>query len=536
MKRKITLAQAFSDCAKQLKGSALSECSMKKAEKDTALIRKMLNLTTIQGCLLSIIMSNEYFSMTIWNFAEYLGMNVVDIVGLHREFEYMADKGIITIEGRIPQGDWNESYHPTMKMFTAVKRNSGIEVVDYSSYNENMFWTEAKSVWSARKDSVIMYEEFKRYMVEMINGCINVEVCRRIAEMQLGNDEVTLLVVAILFAQKDINTIEDSVLNDTFPSKVTENLLLEIHHGRGDLAERHLLECDRFECGYNLSMSRLAKRMLMGIVVPRVVELDCAEEKEERPKEKDVAIKKKEMFYNATEEKEIERLKKMLGIDNYREIVRRMEDEGMNTGLTCLLFGAPGTGKTETVKQIARETGRRIIQVDMSSLKSKWNGETEKNVNQVFVDYKNALESDEVEPILLFNEADAIFSKRIKHVSSNNEQHGNSVQNILLENMDTFSGIMIATTNMTENFDKAFERRFLYKICFSKPNAEVRAKIWKSRMPKLTDEEVTKLGGLYELSGAQIDNVVRKVIVEKILFGEQIDLDKINNLCKQEKM
>lgn len=536
MNREITLAQAFSDCAKLLKGSALSECSIKKAEEETALIGKLLDLTTIQGCLLSIIMSDEYFSTTISHLAEYLGMNVIDVVGLHREFQDMADKGLITIEGRIPQGDWNESYHPTMKMFTAVKRNSGIEEVDYSSYNENMFWTEVKSVWSARKENIILYEEFKRCLAEMINGCINVEVCGKIARMRLGNDEMALLVVAVLYTQKDISTIEDSVLNDTFPNKVLENLLLEIHHGRGNLVEQNLLECEHLECGYCLSLTRFAKRMLMGIIIPRVVELDSPEEKEEKCKEKDVTIKKKEMFYNASEEKEIERLKMMLGIDNYREIVRRMEDEGMNTGLTCLLFGAPGTGKTETVKQIARETGRRIIQVDMSSLKSKWNGETEKNVNQVFVDYKDALECDEVEPILLFNEADAIFSKRIKNVQSNNEQHGNSVQNILLENMDTFNGIMIATTNMTENFDKAFERRFLYKVCFSKPNADVRTKIWKSRMPKLTDEEVTKLGGFYELSGAQIDNVVRKVIVEKILFGEQIDLDKIINLCKQEKM
>ncbi|MBQ0007670.1 MAG: hypothetical protein KBT40_02995, partial [bacterium] len=322
MNREITLAQAFSDCAKLLKGSALSECSIKKAEEETALIGKLLDLTTIQGCLLSIIMSDEYFSTTISHLAEYLGMNVIDVVGLHREFQDMADKGLITIEGRIPQGDWNESYHPTMKMFTAVKRNSGIEEVDYSSYNENMFWTEVKSVWSARKENIILYEEFKRCLAEMINGCINVEVCGRIARMRLGNDEIALLVVAVLYTQKDISTIEDSVLNDTFPNKVLENLLLEIHNGRGDLVERNLLECEHLECGYCLSMTRLAKRMLMGIIIPRVVELDSDDEKEEKCKEKDVAIKKKEMFYNASEEKEIERLKMMLGIDNYREIVR----------------------------------------------------------------------------------------------------------------------------------------------------------------------------------------------------------------------
>ena len=141
----------------------------------------------------------------------------------------------------------------------------------------------------------------------------------------------------------------------------------------------------------------------------------------------------------------------------------------MRSGFACLLYGAPGTGKTETVLQIARAIGRNIMQVNLSELRSMWVGESEKKVKAVFDRYRNFVDYCDKEPILLFNEADGIIAKRSTNAVHAVDQMENTLQNIILQEMETLDGIMMATTNLTQNMDSAFERRFLYKINFHKP-------------------------------------------------------------------
>lgn len=124
-------------------------------------------------------------------------------------------------------------------------------------------------------------------------------------------------------------------------------------------------------------------------------------------------------------------------------------------------YGTPGTGKTETVLQIARKTGRDLIQVNVSEVKSMWVGESEKNIKGIFDDYKQKVKQSVKAPILLFNEADAIIGKRQVGAERAVEKMENSIQNIILQEIEQLDGILIATTNLAENMDKAFERRFL---------------------------------------------------------------------------
>ena len=206
-----------------------------------------------------------------------------------------------------------------------------------------------------------------------------------------------------------------------------------------------------------------------------------------------------------------------------------------NTGSCTLFHGAPGTGKTETVLQLARATGREIVQVDMSNIKDKYVGESEKNIQAVFSDYNTKLEASDVAPILLFNEADAIFGKRHTDINSEVEQMSNAIQNIILQSMETFEGIMIATTNLTDNLDAAFERRFLYKIEFHKPSADIRKKIWLSMMPEIGEKNASALSKRYDFSGGQIENVARRLMVDAILYGNKISGKEIVSACEEER-
>ena len=162
---------------------------------------------------------------------------------------------------------------------------------------------------------------------------------------------------------------------------------------------------------------------------------------------------------------------------------------------------------------------------------------SEKNVKAIFERYRTLLKHTRRAPILLFNEADAILGKRNNHAVHSADKMENSIQNIILQEMETMNGIMIATTNLEENLDKAFERRFLYKIKFEKPSIEQRRAMWKSSLPKLSNEEIEQMASSYDFTGGQIENVVRKCSIDSVLYGDDsVDVDRIKLYCHEETL
>ena len=246
---------------------------------------------------------------------------------------------------------------------------------------------------------------------------------------------------------------------------------------------------------------------------------------------------KKDLFYTDRNAAQVDELRSFLMPDRYSEIRSRMKEIGFRSGFACLFYGAPGTGKTETVNQLARITGRCIMAVNVPDIKSKWVGESEKNIKEVFDRYRLAVERSEIAPILLFNEADAIIGIRREGATSAVDKMENSIQNIILQEMENLDGIMIATTNLTQNLDPAFERRFLYKICFDRPDASVREKIWHTMLPTLTPEQCTALASAYDLSGGQMENVARKYSISNILYGsDKPSMDILHAYCNAERL
>jgi SpoVK/Ycf46/Vps4 family AAA+-type ATPase len=103
--------------------------------------------------------------------------------------------------------------------------------------------------------------------------------------------------------------------------------------------------------------------------------------------------------------------------------------------------------------------------------------------------------------------------------------------------MESLEGTMIATTNLVQNMDAAFERRFLYKVKFEKPELAQRTKIWQSMMPRLSDDTAAKLASSFDFSGGQIENITRKCDIESILYGDEyVTEEKIEQYCQEEKI
>lgn len=193
-------------------------------------------------------------------------------------------------------------------------------------------------------------------------------------------------------------------------------------------------------------------------------------------------------------------------------------------GLSCLFSGPPGTGKTMVAAVLAKALGRELYRVDLSRVASKWVGETEKNLARVFD------EAERAQVILLFDEADSLFSTRTE-VKSANDRFANMEVNYLLQRMESYDGMTILTTNFDTSIDAAFKRRIRFRISFPVPDEEQRAQLWRSMLPAQAPMaaklQFKELGEAFELSGGGIRNSVLRAAFYAAAAGEPIRIEHL---------
>ena len=214
-----------------------------------------------------------------------------------------------------------------------------------------------------------------------------------------------------------------------------------------------------------------------------------------------------------------------------KKVVARLVEWGVKekkSGIDAriIFYGAAGTGKTMTAYSLAKSLKRQVLAFDCSKILSMYVGESEKNVRKIFDTFYELSEKTKTEPILLLNEADQFLGARSSGNITGSDQMHNQMQNIFLEQIENFRGMLIATTNLLENIDKAFSRRFNYKIEFKKPDKTQRERLWELMLPidapYEKDFDINELAQ-YSLTGGQISLIIKntayKVAVqEKPLF------------------
>ena len=244
-------------------------------------------------------------------------------------------------------------------------------------------------------------------------------------------------------------------------------------------------------------------------------------------------IQKVDLYFNPDFAKRIDRMSTILMPQKFAEFQASFPKNAKMKGLTLLFHGGPGSGKTETVLQLCRKTKRPLMKIEVTDFQSKWVGESERKLKQIFTDYKTACERMEVAPILFLNECDQIIGKRVG-IRNSVDQMNNALQNILLEQLEQFQGIMIGTTNLTKNMDEAFERRFAMKFQFESPNETAKVSIWKSAIKGLRQQEAIALVKQYDFTPGEINNVARRFMVENLLGLEKSRLQTLQELCETE--
>ena len=217
-----------------------------------------------------------------------------------------------------------------------------------------------------------------------------------------------------------------------------------------------------------------------------------------------------------------------------------IKDKKAGLDARIIFYGPPGTGKTLTSYSLAKSLRRQVLSFDCSKILSMYVGESEKNVRKIFDTFKDLTKQSKTEPILLLNEADQFLGARSSGgVNTSADQMHNQMQNIFLEQIENFDGLLIATTNLLENIDAAFSRRFNYKIEFKKPTKEQRVRLWELMLPKEApfekDFDINVLSK-YPLTGGQINLVVKNTAYVVATQDESIfTLESFINEIEKEK-
>jgi hypothetical protein len=329
------------------------------------------------------------------------------------------------------------------------------------------------------------------------------------------------------------SSLQITVDDFTNRNRDTFNYISKFLEGKTKLNILNLIEKDKssFSNKHKIQLTEKAINMLFEMEGLKIGYTNNKNEKLIYPDK----IQKTNLFYNDSEQQQLDPVLKSLSHHSFSKLQKRLQDNNMPSGVTALLYGVPGTGKTETVYQLAKKYNRPIFKVEIAETKSMWFGESQKLVKKKFTDYYQYKKKEKVCPILLFNEADAVIGKRKSAGSSSVADTENAIQNILLEELENFDGILFATSNLVNNLDAAFERRFLFKIKFETPSLENAAKIWRSKLPTITKKEAEILAFKFKLSGGEMENIARKCIMEEVVLENKLTFGKIKSFCENEK-
>ena len=524
------------------KDSELKDELFTTIKKDLKIVSSYLKVESAEAFYFSIII---YFNfngdtMSIKDLCNHLSITPIKLIDNLKYINSLSIKKIITKRNSRINSDGlpiNKIYSVSNNITNAIMTNLPCPEINTIQINSTIDLIErTNELIRLGIEENLMRTEIYMQIESVLKEYADFLFVKEIELFELSDIEKIILYFITWKSICGINSISiDQLLNNISCSVKEKAIFIQsIFNSSNKLIKLNLLEIkknifiDEFEYS-------LGEKVIEKLEEDDILLFESANKKSKGIKTSE-EITTKKLYYNSKEESQIDSLKSLLQEDKYLELKERLNSKSLPLSLNVLLFGSPGTGKTESVYQLAKKSGREIIKIDISKTKSKWFGESEKIIKNIFNDYSNYSKKCKLAPILLFNEADAILSTRTTNSESSTHQTENAIQNILLEELENFDGIFIATTNLVSNLDPAFDRRFLYKIEFSKPELAQRTNIWKEKLTHLSDNEYATLAQNFEFSGGQIENIVRKCEINYILKNESASIHSIIEYCKQENV
>jgi hypothetical protein len=517
--------------------SKLAPLILKNCDKDIEALSGFLRCSKMQALLFAVILHNtlESGSAELNELARHFGVSVMTILSYKLDLDELIKQKYIRQENNHNpfSNRRNMAYFVHHVLIDSILKSKLADGVGKANNNIDLLQWIAGIVESAQEQGGggDLVEE------DVFDFCRQNNNLGLAGRLLNSNLQKTDLIILTLLAYKLINGEDKVSISDAcefLDNNKHKQLLLrrKLMSGKNELIVRGLADLvpGMFRNDSELTITDKGLEYLLG---REAEELSMQSSKAGRvivPEN----ILPVNLFMNKKEEEQLHTLQGVLSQERFSDICKRMYDKNMKAGFSILLYGGPGTGKTESVYQLARQTGRSILPVEISNAKSMWFGESEKLIKGIFELYDKLRKGTNIAPILLFNEADAIFGKRTTQMDSSVSQTLNAMQNIILQEMEDFEGIMIATTNLTENFDPAFDRRFLYKIRFENPGLQTRMQIMQNKIPFISPEAIGQLCEQYKLTGGQVANIAKKCSIYEMLEGKEADREKVDEFCKEE--
>lgn len=496
-----------------------SDIFLGKLQKDLSLVANFFNVDIKSAAVFSIIICDQLSGETdsITTIMKSLGFKPMDFITTLEVLKQWKIKGLVRLRVVRSNRSTND-YLFTDEVIDGVIHNDASRFIFSIPKNQNEAFLNikhfiSKSLYAVEKD--ILTDTILNY----VSKFSEFQLIREVLDSTVLNfEEKAVLFYIISHHQYGIQEFDLEQILDYFDddSSLSFRFKQRIVSEKSILFSEEYLEFETPEfVDFTLVLpgEKIKKHIVSHEVCPDNKNFTTKYAVQIKPEE----IENVDLFFNEQTNQSITQIFELTS-DKYRDISKKFELNGLKSGLTMLFYGFPGTGKTELVKQIAKKNNRVLLLVDVAAIKSKWVGESERNIKRVFHEYNLALKFYEKEPILFFNECDALISKR-NTVTSSVDQMNNAMQNIVLQELEDFKGIFIATTNLIQNIDTAFDRRILYKLPFDKPEQPTRLKILKSQFPQFSNESLANVSFKYDLSGGQIQNIKKKYLVEEILFN-----------------
>ena len=528
-----SILESFEYIVELAEDSNLNNEFLEKAATYIKYASRKLKLTAMQVVLLAMFVDrSEASRIMISEIAKYTGCRTTKILRLSDDIDVLESKHYL----RASRSRKSLSYHVPGAVLKSLRKNQSYVYEVEPVQDTQTFFDRFDKLMNEMDDNEQTHESLMEQTLDMLEEIKDTTFATELRRCGLGDEDTLLFVfMAHLYVENNDDNIGFHDIDDIFDdSEIPSWVKREFRSRDSELFEKELIE--------NVNEDGMARSDAFKLTDKAKEELLCELNlnkvgKSDRGLIKADTLSEKNLIYNISESEQIAELSSILSEKRFTEVQSRLRSAGMRPGFCCIFYGAPGTGKTETVYQIARRTGRDIMRVDVDRIKSCWVGESEKNIKALFDRYRNICKNSKIAPILLFNEADAVLGVRMEGAARAVDKMENSIQNIILQEMETLEGIMIATTNLTTNLDKAFERRFIYKICFDKPSLEARTKIWQTMLSGLSEVDARVLASQFDLSGGEIENIVRKHSVNAILSGnDSIDVKEIMASCCRERI
>lgn len=526
------IISALDYIVEKAKGSRLSDYFWSYTDEAFNYLCDRMKLSRIQILLIGLLIDSDK-ALTWSGIGEKLGISRIKAMVYSEEMDSLVKNRWVAHKFSIDYSEntRSEAYIVSFNVHSVLRQNKPFVPEPLEDMAPKLIISKINKLMNDIENCPFAQEKYDMCM-EIIKANPKDKLCKLI----LSVDDESERKILLMCIQCNSTVFEHFVISDsydTFPnydwsltlddlleghSQLFDKGIVEFENDEGMVDPNHIVLTPKFKKDYLSELKRKNRK-------------HCSRYSEMISHKQ---IKPCNLFFNANDQESIDCLFGMFEKKRFKEIQKRLKSEGQRQGIACLFYGGPGTGKTELTRQLARKTGRDIMQVDISSIKDKFVGESEKAMKQLFADYREACSSKKVTPILLINECDAVLNKRSTDPAHAADKMENALQNILLQELEDLEGIVICTTNLQTNLDKAFQRRFIMKIEFHMPDVNTKTSIIRSMIPTLSYDNAYELASQFNLSGGMLENISRKSSIDYVLTGTRPGLEQLKKYCQEE--